>query len=316
MKPLQFVAIGECMLEVQANGFGPAVLSYGGDTFNTAVYLRRCSLPADIEVSYATGLGTDQLSQSLHKEWAQLGLNLSAVEFIEGRLPGMYLIETDSKGERTFHFWRETSAARAYFHASVTALEKTIDQFDCVYFSGISLAILDTASRARLLALLQHAKNHGCRVVFDNNFRPRLWPDRQLAQSVYLKAFDVCHTAMITLDDHQAVFELASMEDALLHAQHLSMPEVVIKRGALDTLVRSENTAAWHHIPTLPVPQVVDTTAAGDSFAAGYLSRRLCGANSEMAAAFGNALAARVIQHRGALVPFEAIKDLTTSSMY
>ena len=31
------------MLEVQANGFGPAVFSYGGDTFNTAVYLRRCS---------------------------------------------------------------------------------------------------------------------------------------------------------------------------------------------------------------------------------------------------------------------------------
>jgi hypothetical protein len=43
-----FVAIGECMLEVQANGFGPSVLSYGGDTFNTAVYLRRCAAPANI----------------------------------------------------------------------------------------------------------------------------------------------------------------------------------------------------------------------------------------------------------------------------
>ena len=142
MQPLQFVAIGECMLEVQANGFGPSVLSYGGDTFNTAVYLRRCAASSQIEVSYATGLGTDHLSQTLRKEWEALGLNLNAMEYIEGKLPGMYLIETDSKGERTFHFWRENSAARAYFQSSVTALEKNLAQFHCLYFSGISLAVV------------------------------------------------------------------------------------------------------------------------------------------------------------------------------
>ena len=310
MKPIRFAAIGECMLEVQANGFGPAVFSYGGDTFNTAVYLRRCSKAEDIEVSYATGLGTDQLSRSLLKEWQALGLRLDEVEHIEGRLPGMYLIETDSHGERTFHFWRENSAARAYFQASETGLEKHASNLDCLYFSGITLAILDAPSRQRLFALLNRAKSNGCRVVFDNNFRPKLWPDRQLAQSVYLEAFASCHTAMITLDDHQAVFECASLDDALSHAQGLSVPEVVIKRGAEPTLVRQENTREWLHIATQIVQQVIDTTAAGDAFAAGYLSRRLCGHNAENSAIFGNTLAARVIQHRGALIPLDAIKDL------
>ena len=313
MQALQFVAIGECMLEVQANGFGPSVLSYGGDTFNTAVYLSRCAASSQIEVSYATGLGTDHLSQTLRKEWKDLGLNLNAVEYIEGRLPGMYLIETDSKGERTFHFWRENSAARAYFQASVTALEKNLNQFDCLYFSGISLAILDGASRTRLFTLLKQALLNGSRVVFDNNYRPKLWPDRKMAQEVYLQAFAACHTAMITLDDHQAVFECASLDDALVHAKKLAIPEVVIKRGANDTLVRQENTFEWHSIPTQSVNQVIDTTAAGDSFAAGYLSRRLCGASAEIAAAFGNALAARVIQYRGALIPLEALEDLIKS---
>ena len=313
MQALQFVAIGECMLEVQANGFGPSVLSYGGDTFNTAVYLSRCAASSQIEVSYATGLGTDHLSQTLRKEWKDLGLNLNAVEYIEGRLPGMYLIETDSKGERTFHFWRENSAARAYFQASVTALEKNLNQFDCLYFSGISLAILDGASRTRLFTLLKQALLNGSRVVFDNNYRPKLWPDRKMAQEVYLQAFAACHTAMLTLDDHQAVFECASLDDALVHAKKLAIPEVVIKRGANDTLVRQENTFEWHSIPTQSVNQVIDTTAAGDSFAAGYLSRRLCGASAEIAAAFGNALAARVIQHRGALIPLEALEDLIKS---
>lgn len=316
MKPIRFAAIGECMLEVQANGFGPAVFSYGGDTFNTAVYLRRCSSPAEIDVSYATGLGTDQLSQSLFKEWQGLGLKLDEVEYIEGRLPGMYLIETDSHGERYFHFWRENSAARAYFKAPQTALEKHVANLDCLYFSGISLAILDAPSRLRLFELLNRAKSNGCRVVFDNNFRPKLWPDREIAKSVYLEAFASCHTALITLDDHQAVFECTSLDDALAHAQGLAIPEVVIKRGADPTLVKQENTRQWLQIPTQKVEQVVDTTAAGDSFAAGYLSRRLCGSNAENAAIFGNALAAKVIQYRGALIPLEAMKDLISSQTY
>lgn len=316
MKLIRFAAIGECMLEVQANGFGPAVFSYGGDTFNTSVYLRRCSTPNAIDVSYATGLGTDPLSRSLLKEWQALGLKLDEVEHIEGRLPGMYLIETDSHGERTFHFWRENSAARAYFQAPETALEKHVADFGCLYFSGITLAILDTASRQRLFELLNRAKSNGCRVVFDNNFRPKLWPDRQLAQSIYLEAFASCHTAMITLDDHQAVFECTSLDDALVHAQDLAIPEVVIKRGGDSTLVRQELTSEWLRIPTQAVQQVIDTTAAGDAFAAGYLSRRLCGHNAEHSSIFGNALAARVIQHRGALIPLDAMKDLIPSQTY
>lgn len=307
---LQFIAIGECMLEVQANGFGPCVLSYGGDTFNTSVYLRRCAARTDIEVSYATGLGADPLSQQLQEAWHALGLNLSAIESIEGKLPGMYLIETDDKGERSFHFWRESSAARAYFQAAETALEKAARTYDCIYFSGISLAILDPASRKRLFNLLEQARVAGCRVVFDNNFRPKLWPHLKDAQHVYAEAFAVCHTAMITLDDHQAVFGLASLDEALAHAQTLNMPEVVIKRGANSTLVRDEPGAPWQSIATEAVARVVDTTAAGDSFAAGYLSRRLLGQSAAVAAAFGNKLAARVIQHRGALVPLEALQDL------
>ena len=310
MKPIRFAAIGECMLEVQANGFGPAVFAYGGDTFNTSVYLRRCSKPKNIEVSYATGLGTDQLSQSLKKEWQALGLRLDEVEYIEGRLPGMYLIETDRHGERTFHFWRENSAARAYFQAAQTALEKNLDSLDCLYFSGITLAILNDASRQRLFALLERATSNGCRVVFDNNFRPQLWPDRKVAQSVYLQAFASCHTAMMTLDDHQAVFECDSLDDALIHAQGLKISEVVIKRGAEPTLVRQEHSIEWLPVPTQVVKQVVDTTAAGDAFAAGYLSRRLVGSRAENSARFGNTLAARVIQHRGALIPLEAMRDL------
>jgi 2-dehydro-3-deoxygluconokinase len=307
---VQFLAIGECMLEVQANGFGPCVLSYGGDTFNTSVYLRRCASRQAIEVSYATGLGVDPLSLQLKQAWNGLGLNLSAIQSIDGKLPGMYLIETDDKGERSFHFWRESSAARAYFQAAETALEKNAHTYDCIYFSGISLAILDDASRQRLFSLLKKVRATGCRVVFDNNFRPKLWPSLEVAQQVYREAFSVCHTAMITLDDHQAVFGHAHLKDALSQVQSLKVTEVVIKRGADSTMIRESLDSAWQCIATEPVERVVDTTAAGDSFAAAYLSRRLLGQSAVLSAEFGNKVAARVIQYRGALIPIEAMQDL------
>ena len=298
------------MLEVQANGFGPAALSYGGDTFNTAIYLRRCSQPQAIEVAYATGMGVDPLSEKLMSEWQGQGLELSCVRQIEGKLPGMYLIETDEQGERYFHFWRENSAARNYFEALMTPLEQKAKDIDCLYFSGISLAILDPNARQRLFAMVRQMRKAGQQVVFDNNYRPRLWPSNAVARSVFQQALSVASTALITVDDHQAVFGLGSLDEATQHAQLLPVDEVVIKRGALPTLVKSRDMNEWASVPTQQVSKVVDTTAAGDSFAAGYLSRRLTGQTPQQAADFGNRVAARVVQHRGAIIPMDAMGDL------
>lgn len=310
MNTIKVVAFGECMLEVQANGFGPAALAFGGDTFNTAIYLRRCSQPKDIEVGYATGLGVDPLSEKLMTEWREQGLNLGCIRQIEDKLPGMYLIETDDRGERYFHFWRENSAARSYFDALLTPLEQQASDMDCLYFSGISLAILDPNARQRLFSLIRQMKKAGKQVVFDNNYRPRLWASNAVARTVFQQALSVATTALITVDDHQAVFGLSSLDEAVQHAQSLNVDEVIIKRGAQPTLVKSREMQEWVSVPTQPVPKVVDTTAAGDSFAAGYLSRRLVGQTPQQSAEFGNRVAARVVQHRGAIIPKDAMGDL------
>lgn len=95
----------------------------------------------------------------------------------------------------------------------------------------------------------------------------------------------------------------------MAHALALPSDEVVLKRGRLGTLVRRRGEPLLE-VPTEPVRQVVDTTAASDSFAAAYLSVRLAGGDAQAAALCGNRLAARVIQHRGALIPREAMADL------
>ena len=308
--PLRKVALfGECMLEFQGAAFGDMQQGFGGDSLNTAVYLARCGRDLGISVSYATGLGDDRWSAALMERWTAERVGLDLVRRIPGRLPGLYLIEVDGHGERTFSYWRDTSAAKAYFDVPQTPLEATLDQWDALYVSGISLAILPESGRERLLAAMQAVRRRGGSVVFDNNFRPRLWPDRAQALDCYARAFATANIALVTADDHQALHQMDSLEQAISHAQYLPSEEIIIKRGADATLVRSPQ-GEWGQAATEQVPQVVDTTAAGDSFAAGYLSRRFSGASSLEAALFGNRLAARVIQYRGALLPQQAMADL------
>lgn len=296
--------LGECMLELQGQAFGAMQQSFGGDTLNTAVYLARAGAAQGLRVSYATGLGTDALSEGLLQRWAQEGLALDLVRRVPGRMPGLYQIQVDEHGERTFWYWREHSAARAYFDTEMTPLEAMVEHLDVLYFSGISLAILPEAGRERLLALATHLRERGAQVVFDNNYRPRLWPDAATARHWYDRTYALCSTALLTLDDEQALRGLD--EDAALSAAAaLPVLEVVVKHGAAPTHVR-QTGQAWQQVPTVPVAQVIDTTAAGDSFGGGYLAARLGGATPAQAVAAGNALAAQVIQHRGALMPRDA----------
>src|SRR6187399_2386232 len=94
------VSFGECMLELNGEAFGAMRQTYGGDTFNTAVYLARCGRSSGLRVSYATAVGDDRLSDGLTARWQAEGLDLGCVRRIAGRLPGLYQIAVDSRGER------------------------------------------------------------------------------------------------------------------------------------------------------------------------------------------------------------------------
>jgi 2-dehydro-3-deoxygluconokinase len=307
---MRVVSFGECMIELQGQAFGTMQQTFGGDTLNTAVYLARCGRRHGIQVSYATGLGDDSLSAGMMQRWAAEGIGLDFVRRIEGRMPGLYLIEVDAGGERRFSYWRDQAAARAYFDvpAGQTPLEARQAEIDALYFSGISLAILSAQARERLWAVAVDLRRRGATVVFDNNYRPRLWPDVASARDAFSRSLGLASIALLTLDDELALWGDGALDRCLA----LPCPEVVVKRGSVSTLVRVAGEPPID-VPTERVPQVVDTTAAGDSFAGAYLATRLSGASAADAARAGNRLAARVVQHRGALIDPQAMADLMTA---
>ncbi|MBK5437114.1 sugar kinase [Pseudomonas sp. TH32] len=291
--------IGECMIELQHRADGSLQQSFGGDTLNAAVYLRR-ELGEPSTVDYVTALGDDSFSDAMCKHWAEEGLGLGMVQRLPGRLPGLYCIQTDAKGERKFLYWRNEAAVRDCFTTpAAEPILAALPGYDVVYFSGITLAVLGEVGRERLLKTLIETRKRGGKVVFDNNYRPRLWASVEAARAAYHTVLAEVDIALLTEDDERALFGYEDSEQVF--AAYPTIAEVVLKRGADACLIRCEDKR--FEVPALVVEKVVDTTAAGDSFSAAYLASRLKGGSPQDAALAGHRLASRVIQVPGALIP-------------
>lgn len=80
--------------------------------------------------------------------WRGENVDTSLTQRMENRLPGLYYIETDSTGERTFYYWRNEAAAKFWLESEQSAtICEELANFDYLYLSGISLAILSPTSR-------------------------------------------------------------------------------------------------------------------------------------------------------------------------
>jgi 2-dehydro-3-deoxygluconokinase len=293
------ICVGEVMVELARGADNRYGLSFGGDTFNTAVYLARAGIPA----AYATAMGDDPYSDRLMSLAAAEGVNSELIMRVAGRMPGLYLIETDEKGERTFYNWRDTSPARELFELpNWAALAQALLSARLVYFSGVTLSLYSNTGLGRFLAALELARKQGVIVAFDGNFRPRGWKgDVARTRTVFTEALKRVDIALPTFEDEAMLWGDANPEATVARLQAFGIGEIAVKNGSESALVADKSGREF-----VPVPQVVepvDTTAAGDSFNAAYLAARLNGENPVAAAGAAHTLAAEKIRHRGAIMP-------------
>lgn len=295
---MKILAIGEAMIE-----FAPAFteepdlfrMGFAGDALNTAWYLRQVC-PAGWQVGFLTRLGQDALSHRLRNFMASAGLYLPAVAPHENRTPGLYMVSLD-RGERGFTYWRDSSAARTLMDEP-DAVHSAVAASDIVYLTGITLAILPQDARARLLTTLSGSS---ARVVFDPNYRPQLWPDPKEARDAFMMVAAISDLVLPSFEDEVRLFSDPDPEATARRYSQSGADEVVVKNG-------SAAGALWFagkcsRIPAPKAVDPVDTTGAGDSFNAGYLSVRYADGEPLNAAAKGHAVAGRVVVRRGALVP-------------
>ena len=293
------ICVGEVMVELSRGNDGRYGMGFGGDTFNTAVYLARAGIPA----AYATAMGDDPYSDGLMALATAEGVNGDLIRRMPGRMPGLYLIETDAKGERKFYYWRETSPARDLFELpDWAAVAEALLSARLVYFSGVTLSLYSNTGVGRFLAALELARRQGVKVAFDGNFRPRGWKgDVARARTVFAEALKRVDIALPTFEDEATLWGDTNLDATVERLQAFGIGEIVVKNGSSTALVADKN--GREHVPVPEIVEPIDTTAAGDSFNAGYLAARLNGEAPVAAASAAHGLAGQVIRHRGAIMP-------------
>ncbi len=298
---IRVASIGECMVELTLppRGQTGGSIGYAGDTFNTAVYLRRAGGP-DVSVSYVTGLGRDDLSERMIEFFGSHDIGTDLIQRRDDRNPGLYAISVDAAGERTFTYWRERSAARTLFESPADVRPENLAGFDLIYLSGITLAVLSAEARADLLAFLPGFRAEGGKVAFDSNYRSRLWPDIATARRVMRAYWSETDIALPSLDDEMALWNEPDADAVLARIAATGVTSGALKRGSEGPL-----PIGWHGaLPDFPAAErVVDTTAAGDSFNGAYLAAVLRGAGPPESLAAGHAMARHVVGFPGAIVP-------------
>jgi len=293
-------SIGECMLELSGQAGPNWRMGFAGDTFNTLWALHALS---DRRATYVSAFGDDPFSHDQIGFFAQNGIGIGASPVIPGARPGLYAISL-AGAERSFTYWRGDAAARQ-LASDPAALAKSLQNQSLVYFSGITLAILDEAARKVLLAAVAIARGAGSQIAFDPNYRPRLWRKREDAQAAILEALAVTDIALPTFPDEQMLFGDAAPEATAERLARI-VGEIVVKNGEEPALVVSNGVT--ERVPAVHVAAPVDTTGAGDSFNGGYLAARLAGHAPTDAAGHAHRVAAAVVQVRGALAPFEVLR--------
>lgn len=303
-KPIKIACLGEVMIELIAKENGQAIIGVAGDTYNTAVYMSKLASSSDLQITYITALGTDKFSERIISAIDYHGINLSHIEYREDQMPGLYAIETDANGERSFSYWRGQSAAKTLFQEPCKVKLESLLEFDLIYISGISMAILPLDTRASLIDTLKQFRQSGGKLAFDSNYRPRLWESVQIARDVTMAMWAITDIALPSIDDEMLLFGDKHQDDITKRIMNAGVRYGALKRGVDGpfALGGSENEMTFEK-----VTNIVDTTAAGDSFNAGFLYQHVIGGSLEDAMLAGHTLASKVIQAQGAILDIASI---------
>jgi 2-dehydro-3-deoxygluconokinase len=163
--------------------------------------------------------------------------------------------------------------------------------------TGITLALCSEASFKHLCHWVSQHRDR-CRIVFDCNFRRRLW-DGEAEARERIGRFERLASVIATgAEDEKTLWGTEGTAQIIERLSRLSA-EYLIRGGPEGCWVGSGREC--QQVPTEPVKVIGDTAGAGDAHLAGYMAARISGYDGAEAAAYANKAAAVIVSQRGSV---------------
>ena len=263
---INVLCIGDVMLDVIARiNVSPQKINYGSDTAsristssggaagNVAAWLTR----TDARSTIVSHVGDDPAGAAIVAEFNALGVSHGDL-VMPGETSGVVVVLVDSSGERTM-FPDKGANSRL----TVTDLPD-LAAFQAVYISGY--ALLNPLARDGVLAMIEKIKADGLPIYFDPASVGAMKDVSDKELHAWFSMMDV-----LLLNEEESIYLTGSVdiERALDYLLDFSQV-VVIKRGSAGAIAKARGFDSIS-LPAVATT-VIDTTGAGDSFAAGFIA--------------------------------------------
>jgi sugar/nucleoside kinase (ribokinase family) len=263
---INVLCIGDVMLDVIARiNVSPQKINFGSDTAsristssggaagNVAAWLTR----TDARSTIVSHVGDDPAGAAIVAEFDALGVSHGDL-VITGETSGVVVVLVDSSGERTM-FPDKGANSRL----TVTDLPD-LSAFQAVYISGY--ALLNPLARDGVLAMIAKIKVAGLPIYFDP---ASVGAMKDVADKELHNWFSMMDVLLLNEEESIYLTGSVDIERALNYLLDFSQV-VVIKRGSAGAIAKARGFDSIS-LPAVAAT-VVDTTGAGDSFAAGFIA--------------------------------------------
>jgi len=259
----KILCIGDIMLDVTAIIGKPIVEGLetraaistqgGGAAANVASWLVAAQIPSYL----ITRVGDDAAGKAVLEQLNQLGVE-HGNKVVKGKNTGVVIVIVGNDGERTMF---PDSGANAGL--GVGDLPE-LSQFRAVYLSGYPL--INPQSNPGVLEIVEALRREKLPIIFDPATVGVLLEVGVAKVRQWLEFMDV---VVLNEEEAQFITGFANPVDAAADLLKI-VPTVVIKRGSNGALAQARD-GSLIQIPAFPTT-VVNTTGAGDAFAAGFIS--------------------------------------------
>ncbi|MCC6065327.1 MAG: sugar kinase [Thermofilum sp.] len=302
MSGVEVVCAGEILVDVIPREVGPyregtlLEVHFGGAPANVAVGVARLGRRS----AFVGSVGKDPFGDMLAEYLASEGVYTGWLARKDARTSLAFVV-AKPQGERDFFFYRPPWVATADAMLEDGDVDwEAVRKVKVVHVSGVALS--QPPLRDTVLKLMEVARSAGAHVSLDPNYRADIWlggverarlefKNALQRSTVVMLGYDEMEPLLGTSDYREAAEKLLSM------APHLEYAAVRLgSRGAYVATRRGERVL----VEAFKVP-VVDTTGAGDAWAAGFIVFALLeGRSLHEAVLLSNAVAAVKCTRRGA----------------